>query len=132
MWQVEVEGLTEFLRDLRVLSTTGARQQLAAEFRPLAARIATTVRANAHSHVRPAVRAASRGGLPAVIVDGSKAPDNRLWEWGGRHPVYGNLDVWVYQAARPYVGPAVDAHLEDAREATAKALDNALTSAGWS
>lgn len=49
-----------------------------------------------------------------------------------RHPVFGNLDAWVYQTPRPYIGPAVDAHLNDAQDAIGKALDKALTSAGWS
>lgn len=131
MFSVQVEGFDEFVRDLRVLGQTEVRSQMVRELKPVAERIASDARGRAGRHVARGIKTGSRSNSPAVIVDGTEVPDAKLWEWGGRHPVYGNMDTWVYQSARPYVGPAVDAHLLDAQVAIGKALDNALLSAGW-
>lgn len=131
MFSVQVEGLDEFLADLRALGQTEAQRYMLAELRPFAAEVAGEVRNRAQRHVQGAVRVGSRSGVPAIIVDGTKAPDNRLWEFSGRHPVFGNEEVWVYQEARPYIGPAIDSKAAKAPEVVERGLMKALDAAGW-
>lgn len=131
MFSVVVEGWDEFVRDLARLGQTGARKEMTTELMPVAEHIASDAKSRAGAHVARAIRVKRSVLSPQVVVDGSLAPDNKLWEFSGRHPVFGN-DWWVFQPARPYLGPAVEAHAEEAAQAIGKALDKALSSAGWS
>lgn len=54
-----------------------------------------------------------------------------LFEFGGRHPVFGNRDVWVDQPARPFLRPAVEAHRDAAVQAVEEALFDAIKEAGF-
>lgn len=48
-----------------------------------------------------------------------------------RHPVFGNRNVWVTQAARPFLDPAVEEHKEEFMEAAGTAVDEAADKTGW-
>lgn len=48
-----------------------------------------------------------------------------------RHPVFGNRNVWVTQAARPFLDPAVEEHKEEFMEAAGVAVDEAADQTGW-
>jgi hypothetical protein len=62
------------------------------------------------------IRTSFRTDREQVSVDagGKNAPHARPYEGLGRnpfrHPVYGNREVWVPQAARPFLMPAARAH----------------------
>jgi hypothetical protein len=48
-----------------------------------------------------------------VVTDGAAAPNAAPFEFGERHPVFGNRNVWRKQPLRPYMnraatGPALD------------------------
>lgn len=51
-------------------------------------------------------RVTSRG--DAMIVNSNDAA--RMNEFGGRHPVFGDMDDWVNQEQAPFMFPAVAAH----------------------
>ena len=47
-----------------------------------------------------------------------------------RHPVFGNMDNWVEQPKKPYLGPAFDAHREEGIELLTESAMAALRTAG--
>lgn len=82
------------------------------------------------------VSTSARPGRSAVTIGASatKAPHARPYEGIGggrsfRHPVYGNREVWVAQACRPFLAPAVvteqPAVVAELGAAVGKALDRA-------
>ncbi len=71
-----------------------------------------------------------------VRVAGRQAPHARPLEGAGgqawfRHPVFGNREVWVNQRTRPFLGPAVDRHADDAVKAAGEAVENAARKIGF-
>lgn len=85
-------------------------------------RIPAAVRTStSFSKARPGVR---------VAVDSKKAPHARPFEGmapGGnatkfRHPVFGNREVWVDQATRPFFRPNIDKHRDKVLDAIETAL----------
>jgi hypothetical protein len=85
------------------------------------------------------VRLRLGGRSPGVLVVArqSIAPHARAFEGIGnrgdtfRHPVMGDRDVWVSQAVRPYLAPAVDATREDVIDELVKAVDDTVRKAGF-
>lgn len=61
----------------------------------------------------------------------SSARHARISEFGGRHPVYGNRDVWVKQDPAPAIFPAVDAGRAGFIREAERAVDLAVREAGW-
>jgi hypothetical protein len=72
-----------------------------------------------------------------LIVDSRKAPHGRPFEHGSgrnkrlRHPVFGNRELWVEQAPRPFFFPAVRAGEGAVLAATNAAVLAAARSAGF-
>lgn len=54
------------------------------------------------------------------------APHGPINEGGGRHPVFGNREVWVYQEPRPYFYISARGKTRELREAGNRAIDTAL------
>jgi len=48
-----------------------------------------------------------------------------------RHPVFGNRNVWVNQATRPYLAPAFDSKAGEATKAAEAAIATAARAAGF-
>lgn len=67
----------------------------------------------------------------AVRVNSKKAPHGKVYEFGGRHPVFGNRAVWVPVAAKPYVRPAVNANRTKVRLSMGVAIAKANKKAGF-
>lgn len=61
----------------------------------------------------------------------SSAPHARISEFGGRHPVYGNREVWVNQPAAPAIFPAADAGRSEFIRQAEHAVELAVKEAGW-
>lgn len=83
------------------------------------------------------LRISTEGKNAGVVVQARKqdAPHARPFEGitqGStfRHPVFGNTDVWVSQAARPFLLPAARAHKDEAVRVVLAAIDDALARAG--
>jgi hypothetical protein len=85
------------------------------------------------------VRLRLGGRSPGVLVVArqSIAPHARAYEGMSgrgdtfRHPVMGDRDVWVSQAVRPFLAPAVDATREDVADDLVKAVDDTVRKAGF-
>lgn len=67
----------------------------------------------------------------ALRLSAKKAPHGPINEFGGRHPVFGNRNVWVEQEARPRLEPAVDEHREPIRERIAEEVIDAARQLGF-
>lgn len=90
------------------------------------------------SRIGPAMRIrtsfASRRPGVFIQVDRRKAPHARPYEgivqWTFRHPVFGNREVWVDQASRPYLVPALEANEGEALTLIASTIDEVLSKLG--
>jgi bacteriophage HK97-gp10 putative tail-component len=61
----------------------------------------------------------------------SSARHARISEFGGRHPVYGNREVWVKQEPAPAIFPAVAAGRSEFVKQAEAAVYVAAKEAGW-
>jgi hypothetical protein len=55
------------------------------------------------------------------------APHGPINEGGGRHPVFGNREVWVYQPARPFFYVSARGKTRELRDAGNRAIDAATS-----
>lgn len=121
----DMPELRSVLRDIRGISpdlAKAVRRNLRAEAKKVsddARRRAPKESGKLARSISPRV---SSSGQSSIVA---KSPYSKIHEFGGRHPVYGNRDVWVKQEARPYMLPAV----KDGREDFFKAADAALKEA---
>ncbi|RBY82679.1 HK97 gp10 family phage protein [Blastococcus sp. TF02A-26] len=141
---VTVDQLAKDLLRMSAATRGALRRRIEALGQPLLAdaksRASWSTRIPAAMSVRPiASVAAGRVGLQ-LRVSSADAPHARAYEGisdagsrGGsfRHPVYGNRDVWVSQAERPYAWPAVVAMGDKARQQIAEAAEDAAREAGF-
>lgn len=125
-----VEGLVTFQRDLKKFEPAVAKA--------LRARLKKAVDDVAQDARRRAPRRSGRlvKGIKASVTNKgaalvSKSPHARISEFGGRHPVYGNRDVWVAHPARPHIYPAVRAGRATVNREALAALDTAIKESGF-
>ena len=134
---MDISQLRSMVGDLGAMSPA-MRRELRVGFRRAGGRAAERAKANASWSrripgaitVRPLTGARSAGVFLRVNAD--KAPHARAYEGlsrrsargSFRHPVFGR-DVWVSQATRPYILPAVN----ETRADTEKAALDAVTAA---
>lgn len=129
--KLEIEGLKDFMRDLRKFSPELAKQ-LRRKIRAAAKLVSDEAR-----KLAPRKSGALRKGIrPRTWSDGSSAveskdPAARIIEWGGRHPLFGNMDSWVFQEAQPHIFPAVKAMRGDFEKEALDALEHAAREAGF-
>lgn len=128
---IRIDGFAELLRDLKRYEP-----EVNKSFRK---RLKNAVDKVAKDAARRAPR--KSGGLakkirPSVTGKGvaviSKAEHARITEFGGRHPVFGNRENWVFQPARPHVFPAVEAGRKEVETEALAALDEAARTIGFS
>src|SRR5687768_7709415 len=120
--------------------------ELRRELRPAVQAAAQGVLAEARSRagwssripgaMRVAVRFTGKGAGASVVVRAARAPHARPYGHLGsagtfRHPVHGDRDVWVTQAARPFLFPAARATREQAAREIDQAVVAALLRTGW-
>lgn len=126
----------KFLADLRRLAPR-VRKELTRNMRALLDPIAAAAKQNAgwSSRIPASIAKTVAANRVGLRVRGSKAPHGRPYEGltgaSFRHPVFGNREVWVSQAARPFLKPAVDAHRDEFMKAASDAVDEAAKQTGW-
>lgn len=107
------------------------RKELRPRLRKAAERIVTTARSNASwsSRIPAALRVEvrARSGVQ-IVADKATAPHARLYEFGQdrrgfRHPVFGNMDVWVQEQTRPFLIPAVVQHGQNVVQEIQEAIE---------
>lgn len=134
--------------DLREIKYMGDRLQLVPEsvrgqLRPALRAVGKTVRDTAagnaswSSRIPAALRVrvnlttgSKRMGITVYAMSG-RAPHARPYEGvisdPFRHPVYGNRDVWVPQAARPFLFPAARQHAAEVERTVNESVTEALS-----
>ena len=127
---VEIEGLTEFLRDLKKFEPVVSK-----EFRTRVRKAVAVIAADARRRAPKRSGKLAKGIKPSITNKGvalvSRAPHARIFEFGGRHPIFGNRERWVFQPARPHVFPAVNAGREEINKEALAALDDAASQIGF-
>lgn len=132
MMAVHYQSVKELARDWGRVPIE-LRRELRPRLRQAGEHVRNAVRQNAgfSSRIPGAVGLtvsfASRTGGVRVRVNSKRAPHARPLENLGkagsfRHPVYGNRDVWVSQAAHPFFFPAVQANRDKVKGLVADAV----------
>lgn len=130
---IDMSQVTRFMKELRQIEPDMAKE-LRNNFRSLAGEVASNARTRASAwsktgkmanSIKP--RVDSRGN--AAIA--SSHPGLPINEFGGRHPVFGNTNVYVSQKARPTMFPAVEAAAGRFELEALKAIDEAARKAGF-
>lgn len=126
---VEIEGLTEFLRDLKKFEPAVSKQ-----FRTRVRKAVEVIAKDAQRRAPHRSGKLRKGIRPSVTNKGaklvSKARHARIHEFGGRHPVFGRK-TFVFQPARPHIFPAVEAGREEIGKESLAALDDAIRQIGF-
>lgn len=127
-------------RDLKNLAPE-YRKQFNKQIKQVGARIVSDAKSNASwsSRIPGAIALSVTGTRIGVKASRRKAPHARPYEGisgvfgakGFRHPVFGNRQVWVAQAARPFMAPAVKENQEAFFEEAAEIVDDAARQVGW-
>jgi HK97 gp10 family phage protein len=137
------EDVLKLINDLRKIGD-GVGRNLGKEFKKAAEPVAAQARSNASWSSRiPAaisVGVSSSRRFPGAQIKVAKgpAPHARLYEFGSgrrsksfRHPVYGNREVWVEQATRPFIRPAIRAKGNEFIKACDRAVDETARAHGF-
>jgi hypothetical protein len=128
--KVEIEGLNEFLRDLRKFEPAVSKG-----FRRRIKGVVEQVAVDARKRAPKKSGKLAKGIRPSVTNKGasllSKAPHAKLFEFGGRHPVFGHRDRWVFQPAKPHIFPAVRENEQFVNSEMLAALDDAVSEIGF-
>jgi len=135
------EDVRKLVNDLRKIGD-GVGRELGKEFKRAAGPVAAQARANASwssripGAISVGVSSSRRYPGAQIKVAKAKAPHARLFEFPGRggsfrHPVFGNREVWVAQAGRPFIRPAVRAKGEAFVKACDRAVDTTARANGF-
>lgn len=101
---------------------------------------AKVLSADASVTIPPSIRVRVSGATVSVVAGGNGVPLAGLMEYGNkgrssstatgqgrfRHPVFGNMDVWVNQPMHPYLRPALVSGAPAAQSAIVDALDEVV------
>lgn len=131
---IVIEGFDELVTDLRQIGQVEALREINKELRPVAALIRVAAERGAPRHsgrLARSIRVGTRNRAPAVIVKKTDVPYAKSVEFSGRHPFFGDRTRWFDQPVDPFIGPAVDLHLDDVARAAETGLDAALRKAGF-
>lgn len=135
---VQATGFTELSRDVR-----RANKGLQGDLRKKMAEAGKIVaddwkqRTSWSSRIPGSIRVSSTVKGVKVVGGGAKAPHTAALEGGStgaatfRHPVFGHVDRWVAQQARPSALLALEAKVDEAAEKAAEALDEWAAEAGF-
>jgi hypothetical protein len=139
---VDADDFRNFQRTLKKVNATISKELNKELRKVLRATIVPAARRNASwssripSAIKPTVGTTKIG----ARVASRQAPHGRSYEGlakglrsrsSFRHPVFGNRNVWVSQATRPFLAPAFDSHAGEASKAAEAAIQNAARSAGF-
>lgn len=132
-----VRQLAQMLRDVPPES----RRTVSRRMRVIGERVRADAAGNASwsSRIPGSLRVTTRftGRFPGVRIeaDAGRAPHARPYEGitgtaQFRHPVYGNRSVWVAQACRPFLRPAVARNQSEVVAEVTAAVGEAVTRSG--
>ncbi len=131
--QIVVTGYRELMRGMRALPAE-TRKEIRAEFKIVGEQVATAAKRNAANKrppsIVPSITTSVTQKAVAVVARRRIAPAAGIFEYGGRHPVFGNRAVWAPQEARPYLRPAVAVSLPLLVPQFDAAMKRAISKAG--
>lgn len=128
--RVVIHGVRELRRDLKRVDKTLPRElnkRLKITLKPIVAdakRFATVRKGRIAKTIRPGTRGS------AVFI-GSKHPAANIVHWGGRHPVFGNRQVWVQQNPRPFISWAIKGRGDDIERQVGDVVEDLMREAGF-
>lgn len=126
-----IKEMFKLVRELKQIDPNLAAE-LRHKFRESARNVANDARRRA-----PVKTGALRKSIKPVITSrgqaGVKVSDEsaRINEFGGRHPFFGNTDIWFAQKAHPYINPAVAAYQDNFMRDCIAAYNQAIVKAGF-
>lgn len=124
----------------------GIPKDLRKQMRPALQRATTPIIADAKHRaawstripaaIRASPRLTKRKAQVRIVVNARKAPHARPFENLGqpgffRHPVFGDMEHWVDQKARPFLFPALFSHVDEVQTAIDQAVNAAATEHGF-
>lgn len=127
---IQIEGLRDFQRDLKRFEPVVAKS-LMSELRTIVRAVAGEAALHAPRRTGKLARGIKASVTQRDVSVVSTVPYAWIIERGGRHPVFGHSDRWVFQPARPHVFPAVERRKSDVEKAALDALDNAIRQVGF-
>lgn len=138
---IDTRALSQLARDMKdadreLRRSLQRRMRAALEPAKQAVRAETAWSSRIPAAVTGRVSYAVKGATARVVVDAKKAPEARPLNNAGksgtfRHPVYGNRDVWVAQAARPFIPAALERSAPAVAREIAKIYDDIARKAGF-
>lgn len=138
---VDVTDVVAFAHEMALAAEPNITRELGVALRTSAKPIAATAASLAPSlsgsatQIGPTVRVV--GGVTKIAVkagfEGRSEPPAKAFEGPGpfRHPVFGNRNVWVSQAPKPYLRPAIEQHKAAVALAADEAVFRVLYEAGF-
>jgi HK97 gp10 family phage protein len=133
---IKVSGATQadikkLMTDLRFVDKDAAKEARRALL-VLAKKVAQDAQARAPKRTGKTAsktRARVNSNGDAMITNNS--PAARPNEFGGRHPLFGNMDKWYEMRRQPFMFPAVDAHAEEFYREAEKVIDTVFAKIGF-
>lgn len=122
--------LQKFMRDLRKMAPEVAKQTRK-RFKSAATPILNDARSRQPKYTGELRRKTKIRNARGRVEIRSSARHARISEFGGRHPAWGNREVWVRQDPAPAIFPAVDAGRDKFVQEAAKAVDQGAREAGF-
>ncbi len=124
-------------RDLRAMPTE-IRREIRPGIRKAVQPIVSDARGRASwsSRIPGAIRVALLKRGVEIKVSRKRAPHARPYENRGRpgifrHPMFGDRDWWVAQRARPFLWPAVRAHIDEVQKAITDVVERVARKHGF-
>jgi hypothetical protein len=132
-WTVDVGSVGKLAAAFKVASPSVAKS-FRASMRDAADATVKDARQRIEPHsskIGGTIRRGGSVGTLTVSAGGAKAPSAAPFENGGeegdfRHPVMGDMDVWVNQKAHPFLHPAAEAQSEALAVKVDAAIDEAI------
>jgi len=124
-------AIRQLMADLRVFDLEAAKE-CRREFAALAKKVAADAASRAAKKTgkmaaATRARVSSRGDAMITNADPAARPN----EFGGRHPLFGNRNVWVPMVRKPFMFPAVQAGEAEFYRDAEKVIDTVASKAGF-
>ena len=128
--RVVVHGVRELRRDLKRVDKTLPRElnkRIKVALKPV------LVDAKQHATVRRGriARTLRLGTRGSAVFIGSSHPAANIVHWGGRHPVFGNREVWAVQKPRPFIKWALEGRGDDIERKVGDVVEDLMRDAGF-
>lgn len=139
---VDADDFRNFQRTLKKMDKDISRELNKQLRKVIASTIVPAARSNASwsSRIPAAIKPSVGTRNIGARVASKQAPHGRAYEGlqkglrnnsHFRHPVFGNRNVWVSQATRPFLAPAFESNAAEATKAAEEAISQAASAAGF-